>query len=96
MCHIAIEKALKAGYFKKLKKEPPKIHDLSKLSAISNLKPPVRIQDSIDKISAVSVTSRYPEDIKWALRSYTKTKTESVLKSTRKVVSWVKEELSRP
>jgi len=96
MCHLSIEKALKAVYFMKLKKEPPKTHDLSKLSAISNLNPPNDIQSFIDRISAVSVLSRYPEDIKRVLKSYTKTKTEATLKDSRKVVIWLKEQLNRP
>ena len=94
MCHLSIEKALKAAYYFKLKSEPPKIHDLSKLCALSNLSPPQDIQDSIDKLSTVSVTARYPEEIRHALKGYTKISTKATLKNTRMVIAWLKEQLN--
>lgn len=96
LCHLAIEKALKANYVFKLKNEPPKTHDLSKLAAIINLDPPKDISGFIDKVSAVSVPSRYPVDLKRTLKSYTKNKTESILKNSKKVVEWLKGQLVRP
>ena len=93
-CHLSIEKALKAVYVFKIKKEPPKIHDLTRLAAIINLQGPGESLEFIDKMSAVSIPARYPEELKRVLKGYTKKQTELMVEESRKVVRWLKKQLT--
>ena len=64
MSHLAVEKALKAVYYHKLQKEPPKIHNLSQLVQRLNLNPPADLVDFLTDFSSMSVPARYPDDLK--------------------------------
>jgi len=45
MCHLSVEKALKALYVKNLLKNPPKVHNLIYLVQNVNLKLPLPMRD---------------------------------------------------
>lgn len=95
MCHLSIEKALKAIFVLKLKKEPPKIHDLLTLVKFVNLDAPEEISAFIRNFSAISVRARYPEDLKLSLKEYDKKKTQIVLDDTKKVLKWLEKQLNQ-
>lgn len=95
MCHLSIEKALKALYVLKLKKEPPKMHDILALTMMLNLEPEEEIMAFIRNFSSASVRARYPKDIKATLKEYDAAKTESVLETSKKALKWLGEQLNR-
>ncbi len=95
LCHLSIEKALKAIYFLKFKKEPPKIHDLLALVKIINLNAPEETETFVRNFSTFSVRARYPEDLKISLKEYNKKKTEMVLNNTKKVLKWLEKQLNQ-
>jgi HEPN domain-containing protein len=95
LCHLAIEKALKAIYYFKLKEDPPKIHDLKTLVRIMNLNIPGDIEPFVGKLTAISIPARYPEDLKSTLKKYDKKATRIILNDSKKVLKWVKTELTR-
>src|SRR3990170_4002285 len=64
MCHIAIEKLLKAIVAEITNKTPPKTHNLLYLVKLANLFIPQELFDFIAKINNSSVVTRYPEDFK--------------------------------
>ena len=62
MCHIAIEKLLKAIVAEKTDRVPPKTHNLIYLIKLADLAIPQDLFDFIAKINNASVVTRYPED----------------------------------
>lgn len=95
MCHLSIEKALKAVYFLKLKKEPPKIHDLKALAKMMNLEIPEEIEPFVGKLTAISIPARYPEELKRTLKGYDRIKTKAILADSEKVLRWLKNKSTR-
>jgi HEPN domain-containing protein len=93
MCHLSIEKALKAVYYHTYKEDPPKIHDLKNLIKISKLDVPANLIDFILTLTAASVPARYPEDLKRTLKDYDKKKTKQIIEKTNGVLKWIKNEL---
>ena len=62
MCHIAIEKLLKAVVAEITGRTPPKTHNLIYLVKLANLSIPQELFDFVAKINNSSVVTRYPED----------------------------------
>ena len=93
MCHLSIEKALKSLYLMKLKKEPPKIHDLLTLAKHVNLNAPEEITVFIRDLPSISIRARYPEDLKLTLKEYDKKKTKIVLEGSKKALKWLGKQL---
>lgn len=63
MCHLSIEKALKALYAKKLGKNPSKTHNLVYLAQNIHLDLPEQIKEFLEMLDDVSVPTRYPEEL---------------------------------
>jgi len=91
MCHLSLEKALKARYAGKFKVIPPKTHDLNYLC--SKAKIVLSEDDSIfiDELNDLSVHTRYPDELKKILKEYTKARAIDILKRSKKVLLWLKE-----
>jgi len=90
MCHLSIEKMLKAITAEVMQKMPPKTHNLIYLIKISGIQPPPELLDFIAKINNVSIVTRYPEDLKKLLEAYPKKVTKDYLNKTREVIKWLK------
>ena len=90
MCHLAIEKLLKAKVQKNTKKIPPRTHNLRYLVEISKTTLPDQSLEFISKLSDVSIVTRYPEDFNKLLKVYTKKVAHEYLKLTKKVFIWIK------
>lgn len=95
MCHLSIEKALKACYVKKLKSNPPKIHDLSYLCEKMKLGLPAQETIFLDELNDLSVPARYPDDLKKILKEYNKKRTEKVFNCTKRFLSWLKKNITK-
>ena len=63
MCHLSVEKALKRLYFEKLRKIPPKSHNLVYLLNEIGIKPPENPGMFIVKLGEASIPTRYPENL---------------------------------
>lgn len=92
MSHLAIEKALKALYMKKLDHEPPKIHDLIFILKKITPNPPDPLRDFIHKLNSVSVPTRYPDDLERITAEFDKKKTGNILKQSREALEWLKKQ----
>ena len=68
MCHLAIEKILKAKVQEVSNRMPPKTHDLEHLVHLSRITLPVPLEEFIMRISNLSVATRYSQDFS-AIRS---------------------------
>lgn len=93
MCHLAIEKALKAVLSEMFKGLPPYTHNLNRLVELGNIKLPPKHQDFINKINLQSVPTRYPEDFKKLSKEFNKKIAEDYLKQTRGVIKWLKQNI---
>ena len=93
MCHLAIEKALKAVLSEMFKELPPYTHNLNRLIELGNIKLSHKHQDFINKINLQSVLTRYPEDFKKLSKEFDKKIAELYLKQTKGVIRWLKQNI---
>ncbi len=92
MSHLAIEKALKGLYATKLKKVPPKTHNLLyfvesiKLVGLSD-----EMYDFVFTLNRVSVPTRYPDDLDKLLKEYNLEKAKETIEKSKELLKWLKE-----
>ncbi len=89
LCHLSIEKTLKAIVCKSSGQMPPYTHNLNRLIELSGIVLEKSHREFIDKISLQSVPTRYPEDFTTLSKHLNKKVTEEILQKTRKVVKWL-------
>jgi len=94
-CQQAIEKALKALYYEKYNKTPPRKHDLMALTESAG-----RVQELDEDrknlfviLSEYYIESRYAEDRKELAKNCSQAVTKDILKKTGEVLQWVKSNL---
>lgn len=90
MCHLSIEKAIKALYQEQLKEIPPKTHNLVYLLKKIDIKPTEEAGKFLVKLNEASVATRYPEDIEKLQMQCTKNDVKNMLAESRKVLEWIK------
>ena len=93
MCHLAIEKVLKAGVCRKVQRVPPKTHDLIYLISLIEINMPDDLLNFIGMINNAAVVTRYPEDLPKLVSSYPKSIAQKYLDQTRRVIKWIKKNL---
>jgi len=93
MSHLAIEKALKAIYTKKLTEMPPKNHSLIFFVEKLELQMPQELYDFTYTLNRVSVPTRYPDDLNRIMKDYTEEKTKEIYENSKKVLAWIKTQL---
>ena len=91
MCHISVEKLLKAAVCKATQKIPPKTHDLYLLLKLSCLSIPENHQPLIAHLNEASIPTRYPEDISKLTREYNYSTAKRYLKETKEFLKWLKQ-----
>lgn len=84
MCHIAIEKILKALIHETSGKLPPKTHDLIYLTKLAEVQLSEDLLKFIGKINNASIATRYPEDLSRLISSYPKSVAKEYLGETKK------------
>jgi len=92
MCHLAIEKALKAIISEETNKIPPKTHDLIYLLSKGKLELSSDLVDFVGIMNNVSIVTRYPEDLRRLITSYPKKVAQNYLDITKKVVRCIKKD----
>ncbi|MEW5945623.1 MAG: HEPN domain-containing protein [bacterium] len=92
MCHLSIEKTLKGLYLKKLKEEPPKIHNLLYLMEKVEMKPPGELEKFLLELNGRSVPTRYPEDPKRMIRDYNKKRTADLMEKSVRLPRRIKKQ----
>jgi HEPN domain-containing protein len=94
MCHLALEKILKAKVEEVTGKTPPKTHDLEYLVGIGGLSPGIEMESFIAEISNLSVVTRYPSDFQRMVNDFSQARTEFILARTKEVFEWIKKSLT--
>jgi len=90
MCHLSIEKALKAVYVARLHKVPPRHHNLIKFVRDTTLTPPPKLGNFIVKLNEVCVATRYPENLAKLQRAHTAKRAAKLLAQSREALAWIK------
>lgn len=93
MCHMAIEKSLKAVICEEENKIPPKTHDLIYLVSKGKIKLPADLLDFAGMINNAGVVTRYPEDLSKLISSYPKNKTAEYLSKAQEVIKCIKKDV---
>jgi len=92
MCHLSLEKALKGLIVKQLDKVPSKIHNLIFLADELRLELSKEHLEFIYKLNALSITTRYPEELKKLIKVYNFETTERILNNTKVIQQWIKKQ----
>jgi len=94
-CHLSLEKALKGLYQKRLGKLPPKVHNLIYLIEKIGVELPDDLYKWVSALNRISIPTRYPEDLRKMQKDYNKKNTEEIIKKTKEVLKWLKNQLKR-
>ncbi len=92
MCHLSVEKLLKALYEAILDKIPPKTHNLIYLSTIIDLKVPENHLKTLESLNDLSIVTRYPEDMDGLIKAFKKKRVEEYLQRTKALLKWLKKD----
>lgn len=90
MCHLSIEKSLKALYTEYLEKVPPKVHSLVYLAKSTGIDFPDNFKDFLEGLDEISVPARYPEELNKVLKEYDKVRTEIIFNKSKELLRWLK------
>lgn len=89
MCHLALEKVLKAKVEEITGEEPPKTHDLRYLTKLAELSPDREKQELIVGLSNMSIVTRYPRDFQTMLRDFSRDRIQCILSKATEVFQWI-------
>jgi HEPN domain-containing protein len=94
MCHLAIEKMLKALLAHKYPEDiPPKIHNLINLAQRAEIIPPKNLKDFFQRLDNVSILTRYPEDLRTLSKEFNQDTVKLILIDTRRMIKWLRQHL---
>jgi HEPN domain-containing protein len=93
MCHLSIEKALKALFVKTTNEPPPKTHNLLTLLDKIGQRPDEELERFIAKLNTASVATRYPDELAKIQAAYTERITAEIVRNSKEALQWVKNQL---
>ena len=94
MCHLALEKMLKAHVTENLQTIPPRSHDLIYLISRSGLTLPDTFLEFVGKINNASILTRYPDNLQQAIQEYPRSVVKSYLLQTEEIIEWLRQALN--
>jgi HEPN domain-containing protein len=94
LCHLSLEKMLKAVVSEETQTIPIKTHDLIYLVKKSSIELPEVFLDFIGKINTASIPTRYPDDLSSALKDYPLPVAREYLQQTEVLIEWLKQHQS--
>jgi len=93
MCHMAIEKALKALSFHATTVVPLKTHNLILLLSKAGTRPPTDIGEFISALNQANVATRYPDELTELIRIYTDNIADDIIRKSKDALAWIKNQL---
>lgn len=95
LCHLIIEKALKAYWSNVLEEPPLKIHGLSKLAEKTGLAQEMTDNQLafIDTLEPLNIEARYPSYKDRLIKSLTPEYCQSLMQTTKELFQWIKAKL---
>jgi HEPN domain-containing protein len=96
LCHLAMEKTLKAYWVHVNKTTPPRTHALSILAQRSGILAELEERDIsvLDFLEPLNIEARYPTEKKRLLRIMTLSKCRWLLEETQRLHQWISAKLS--
>jgi HEPN domain-containing protein len=94
MCHLALEKLLKARVQEITGETPPKTHDLEYLLGLAKLSPDEDMEKFIVEISNLSVVTRYPSDFQRIFKDFSPKRAELILIKAKEAFQWIKRSIA--
>ncbi len=94
MCHLALEKMLKAHVTENLQAIPPRSHDLIYLIGRSGLTLPDTFLEFVGKINNASILTRYPDNLREAIEEYPRSVVKAYLQQTEEIIEWLRQALN--
>lgn len=92
MCHLSLEKALKGLYLKRKNEHPMKSHDLVYFVQKIELEiDPINLE-FILRLNRLSVPTRYPDDLRKLIKSFTQDTTKEFLIAAKTIQQWIKQQ----
>jgi len=92
MCHLALEKALKAIVTEETRQLPARTHNLIDLARRTNVSFSPGHRDFLGKINDASVVMRYPDDLSRTLSQYSADVARDYLEKTKEVIAWLRQD----
>lgn len=89
-CHLITEKMLKAAAVKKTNEDPPKTHDLVKLSNLATLKLETKQQIMLTDMNTFNIAGRYAEEKIAFYKKATKRYSEPYYRFAKEFYVWIK------
>lgn len=90
MCHLSLEKILKAILSEVLSELPPYTHNLNRLLELGSITLPEDMQSFVNAINLQSVPTRYPEDFTRLSKELNSKIASDYLKQTKRIILWLK------
>jgi HEPN domain-containing protein len=94
MCHLALEKFLKATIVERTKEIPLRTHNLLVLLNMANIEMPIEFKEFLITINMMSVTTRYPENLSKTIQEYNADLVADYLLKTEETLQCLKKELT--
>lgn len=91
MCHLAIEKILKAIISELQNETPPYSHNLKRLAQLGKIDLPDDLKVFINEINLKSVPTRYPEDLEKLSRQLDSAAAKRYLLESKRILEWLKQ-----
>jgi HEPN domain-containing protein len=92
MCHLTVEKPLKTIVAESSTVFPPCTHNLYRLLELGHITLPPVYEDLVAKLNAMSVVTRYPEDITTLSAEVTRKVAQAYLTKTKELIQWLRQD----
>lgn len=90
MCHLSLEKTLKAVLSEAFNELPPYTHNLSRLLELGGITLPEDMQSFVNAINLQSVPTRYPEDFTRLSKELDGKTASEYMRQTRRIIRWLR------
>lgn len=93
MCHLALEKILKAMVEQTINTSSPRSHDLLYLVHLGGIVIPEDKLQFLSRLANVSVATRYPEDFDALFDKINSSNSKEILSQTKEFFGWIQKQL---
>lgn len=90
LCHLVIEKLLKAIFVQNINKNIPLIHDLTKIAKKANIEVDDEKKVILDTITTFNIAARYDDYKRKFYKKCTKAYTQEQMNKIREIRIWLK------
>ena len=93
MCHLSLEKTMKAILSEMFSELPPYTHNLNRLLELGSITLPEEMQSFVNSINLQSVPTRYPEDFTRLSKELDRKTATEYMRQTKRIVQWLKKNI---